>query len=159
MFKASLDSLAKWLGPAILLFVVFTIFTIDKLAGNPGWTSIIPLIAIIPILIGTYIYSPKSYSVDMDTISINRIAGKFFINRKDIKSISAIDKKEIGTAWRTMGNGGLFGYTGYYSSSKLGKMRWFVSQRKNYVLITMNNDTKYLLSPDDVAGFLAATQS
>jgi len=38
-------------------------------------------------------------------------------------------------------------------------MRWFVSQRKNYILITMNNERKYLVSPDDVAGFLAATQS
>jgi hypothetical protein len=73
--------------------------------------------------------------------------------------MSAISEAELGRAWRMMGNGGVFGYTGYYSSSNIGKMRWFVSQRKNYVLITMNNDSKFLLSPDDVAGFLAATQS
>jgi hypothetical protein len=97
--------------------------------------------------------------VEIDHIIVHRIASNFFISRKEIKSIVKISLEEMGMPWRTFGNGGVFGYTGYYSSSNVGKMRWFVSQRKNYILITMNNERKYLVSPDDVAGFLAATQS
>ena len=158
MFKASLDITSKIISISIFLFSI-SFFVIEKLIlkMDEGFVYI-PLLILLPILISTYIYSPKSYSVDMDNIIVNRMASNFFISRKEIKSIVEISSKEMGMPWRTFGNGGLFGYTGYYSSSKLGKMRWFVSQRKNYVLITMNNESKFLLSPDDVAGFLAATQ-
>ena len=159
MFKASLDITSK-IVTSSLVFFVFTIAILENtfLKTNEPFIYL-PVVLLLPLLIGTYIYSPKSYSVDMDYIIVNRIARNFFISRKEIKSTVKISAEEMGMPWRTFGNGGVFGYTGYYSSSKLGKMRWFVSQRKNYVLITMKNERKYLVSPDDVAGFLAATQS
>ncbi len=80
--------------------------------------------------------------------------GKFFISRKDIASIRPLSESELGGEWRMAGNGGVFGYTGWFSSGKIGKMRWFVTQRKNYVLIELNSGSKILLSPDDVGGFM-----
>ena len=159
MFKASLDITSKIITISLVLFVVaIAILENTFLKTNEAFIYI-PIFFLLPLLIATFIYSPKSYTVDLDNIVVKRLAKDFLISRKDIKSIVEITSKEMGMPWRTFGNGGLFGYTGYYSSSKTGKMRWFVSQRKNYVLITMNNDSKFLLSPDDVAGFLAATQS
>jgi hypothetical protein len=159
MFKASLDITSKIVTSSLVLFVI-TIAILENtfLKTNEPFIYL-PVLFLLPLLIVTYIYSPKFYSVDMDYIIVHRKVSNFFISRKEIKSTVKISSVEMGMPWRTFGNGGVFGYTGYYSSSKLGKMRWFVSQRKNYVLITMNNDSKYLLSPDDVAGFLAATQS
>jgi roadblock/LC7 domain-containing protein len=160
MFKASLDNLAKYLPFVLVGFVLLIFITIGVTIENGSiFVALLPALPICIITIGAYYYSPLYYEVEMDSIAIVRKAGKFFIARKDIKALSAISEAELGRAWRMMGNGGVFGYTGYYSSSNIGKMRWFVSQRKNYVLITMNNDSKFLLSPDDVAGFLAATQS
>lgn len=159
MFKASLDNLAKYLPFVLIGFVLLIFITLGVTIENgPISVALIPALPICIITLIAYYYSPLYYEVDMDSIAVVRKAGKFFIARKDIKSINAITENQLGTAWRMMGNGGVFGYTGYYSSSNIGKMRWFVTQRKNYVLIILNNDSKYLLSPDDVAGFLVATQ-
>ncbi len=51
--------------------------------------------------------------------------------------------------YRILGNGGLFGYTGYYRNSTFGNMRWFATQRKNYILIEKNNGQKIIITPDE----------
>lgn len=115
MFKASLDNLAKYL-PFVLIGFSFLIFiTIGvTLEGGIISVALIPAFLIGIISLIAYFYSPLFYDVEMDSISIIRKAGKFFIARKDIKGIRAISENELGTAWRMMGNGGVFGYTGWF---------------------------------------------
>ncbi len=153
-FKASLDFIATYLGWGILISVI--IFSGILITGGiSDWKAFIPLVIVSLGILSRYFYSPQLYSVGNNRIEIIRTAGKYVIVKEEIHSIQSITKKEMGTVWRLFGNGGLYGYTGWFSTS-IGKMRWFVTQRKNYVLIQMKDYKKFLLSPDDVEGFLAA---
>ncbi len=158
-YKASLDTLSKVATVATSLFFLF--FAVKAFTS---WTEM-PYILLIPcailfaVLFGTYLYSPLGYEITLDSIQVDRRISKFHIQRNEILSITPLSSAELGRAFRTFGNGGMFGYTGWFRSSKQGSMRWFVSQRKNYVCVLTNNHKKYILSPDDVEGFIkAATQ-
>lgn len=155
-FKASLDNASKLISGAIILFaLVFVlfglfIFTEDRIA------LILPIVILLAVSGFTYLYSPKGYSIENNFILVHRLAGLKKIPRSEIYEIRAISEEELGTTWRMFGNGGLFGYTGWFSTS-IGKMRWYLSQRKNYVLFRLNNEGLILISPDDVEGFLQAS--
>jgi len=56
---------------------------------------------------------------------------------------------------RLFGDGGLFGYYGLFRTSKLGKCTWYVTNRRNAVVMIASSKT-YIFSPDDVDGFVAA---
>ncbi len=157
VFKASLDTASKMVSFMLAIFSLsFPLFS--YLSGNSeAWAFCLPLLPLIIIVGGTYLYSPKGYALDSEFLYIVRIADKKKIARKDIASVQSVSPEELGRVWRMFGNGGLFGYTGWFSTA-LGKMRWYVSQRKNYVLLTMTNNAKILLSPDDVTSFIHAIE-
>ena len=59
---------------------------------------------------------------------------------------------------RLWGSGGLFGYYGLFSTAKLGKSTWYVTNRSNAVVLITAAKT-ILFSPDDPKEFLAAIRS
>ena len=155
-FKASLDNTSKILTAAIFGFnVIFFILFMFQLK-DMGPIMLIPIFILIPIILFTFLYQPLGYELTMDNIEIHRRINKFYIPKNEIDSISHISGSELGNTWRMMGNGGLFGYTGYFHSSNLGKMRWFVTQRNHYVIIRKTDGKKILISPDDPDGFVQA---
>ena len=54
---------------------------------------------------------------------------------------------------RLGGSGGLFGYYGLFSTAKLGRSTWYVTNRSNSMVVITAAKT-VLLSPDDPEGFL-----
>lgn len=155
MFKASLDKMAQVI-PALMVLLSFGMLTLPYFTDDMTFEliTIFPTLLILVIVFISYLYSPQGYEINLDSIAVVRKMGKFFISRKDIASIRTLSESELGGVWRMAGNGGVFGYTGWFSSGKIGKMRWFVTQRKNYILIELNSGKKILLSPDDVGGFM-----
>lgn len=156
IFKASLDNASKLISGATILFaLIFILFGLfifkeDKIA------LIFPVFILLAVSGFTFLYSPKGYSIEPDAICVHRLVGIKKINRSEIYEVRAIDEEDLGRTWRMFGNGGMFGYTGWFSTS-MGKMRWYLSQRKNYVLLSLNNEKRILISPDDVNGFLKAS--
>jgi hypothetical protein len=159
MFIASLDKVAK-LTPVVMIFFSVAIVLISLFADVNSFKFVLlfPSILILSIVYVCYLYQPIGYTLEADSLHINRRIGKYTISRNSIEKVFPLTTEELGFSWRIAGNGGVFGYTGWYSSGKMGKMRWFVSQRKNYVMIQTNDIKKYLLSPDDVEGFLLASK-
>lgn len=158
-FKASLDITSKIITTSIALFDLILLLTLYILLKDQGYVVLIPVIILSLTILFTYLYQPLGYEITNDQVEIHRRINKFYINRTEIISVKTLSDTELGRSWRRMGNGGMFGYTGYYSSSKQGKMRWFVSQRKNYVVLMMQNGKKMILSPDDPNGFVEMYQS
>lgn len=149
MFPASLDTTSKLVSYALMAFAVAMTVTMYSTLDE-HWLLLILPNAILPVIIlFTWLYSPYAYSVTQDAVLVHRKMGNFTIPIKDIKVVNTLDKKAMGWPVRLMGNGGLFGYTGWYTSSPQGRMRWFVRQQKNYVVIIMNNERKYVLSPNE----------
>jgi len=90
---------------------------------------------------------------------IKRIIGDFKVERKKILKVIHPDRSYLSFVVRVFGNGGLFGYTGYFWNKSFGKMHWFVTQRKNYVVIDIGTKRKIVLSPDDYDGLIDALQN
>ncbi len=156
MFPASLDTTSKIISYALMGFAVAMSITMFSTLDE-HWLLLILPNAILPVLIlFTWLYSPYAYSVTQDAVLVHRKMGNFTIPIKDIRIVNTLDKKAMGWPIRLMGNGGLFGYTGWYTSSPQGRMRWFVRQQKNYVVIIMNNERKYVLSPNDPQALVEA---
>jgi hypothetical protein len=157
MFKASLDRTAKitpYAMGAFALILIIVGFTInDKLAP---WIFSFPSAVILVIILGCRAYMPLGYTIDSTSITVERKMGSFLIPRKDIQDTQVVTAEELGRTWRMAGNGGVFGYTGWFSSSKFGTMRWFATSREQGVLITMHSGKKFFLSPDDAKGFISA---
>lgn len=128
---------------AILLVLVAT--TQSIIAG--GFCALI-------VAVG-YAYSPRGYVIADGAIVVKRLAGSIRIPIASIRSARAATADDLAGALRLWGNGGMFGYYGLYSTSRLGKCTWYVTDRRRAVVLV--TDAKILLlSPDDVPAFLAA---
>lgn len=156
LYKASLDSLAKGMSIAILIFLVIgasIIYNLDPTNPNkiPLWAALL----IESIFLGTfllcYLYAPQAYTVESDKLSIIRPIGNIDLALNNFSSVRLVDKSEIRTLVRTFGVGGLFGYFGFYYSSSMGKLSLYTTQRKNRVLIEQKEGRKVILSPDDAS--------
>ncbi len=157
MYKSSLDKLSRIIPAAMCLFALL-MAGIGYAQEKTDFLIIyaIPSVFMLVLTAACYLYSPKGYSVDSSFLFVHRLAGTFKIPRAEILHIRQIDSKELGRVWRMAGNGGVFGYTGWFSSSKLGKMRWFVTRRDRAVLVELQSGRKYLLSPDEPQALLDA---
>ena len=103
----------------------------------------------------TYAYSPKGYTVEHRSIVVRRrLVGPKSISLEGIREVRTADPGELRGAIRLWGNGGLFGYYGLFRTPKLGKSRWYLTTRRNAVVVVTESQTA-LFSPDDVEGFLA----
>lgn len=106
------------------------------------------LLLFVAILLLSYLFSTIRYKIQDGRLIINRPIGNIKINSRDITEIRKI-KNRIFTL-RTFGSGGLFGFYGKFYNSKYGNMTWYVTQRKNLILLTTKNGKKIMISPDDV---------
>lgn len=155
MYKASLDKNARLIPYVMAAFAIALLIVgfVNKSEMAPLVLSV-PSAFILVLILGCRAYMPLGYTIDAGHINVERKMGQFSISRAEIEKISIVNDSELGRTWRMMGNGGIFGYTGWFSSANYGKMRWFVTSREKYILIQMYSGKKYLLSPDDCTGFM-----
>jgi Bacterial PH domain len=160
-FKASLDTVSKivtiLMSPIFVLWPFYMFFTISQ---QPDHTFSQAFIAIIIFVLLIYVLCliswVKSYTITDTELIINKFFGKRIIARADIKSAKYITKKEMGFVIRMLGNGGIFGYTGFFTNKTIGRMRWHVTNQQNLVILSMLNGKTICVSPDEVPEFLKA---
>lgn len=161
-YKATLGMASRIITSLVIIFFIGQIFFFahkNSVEPRKEWAfaaAFMILLLLLPVI--TYLYRPKAYMLDGQNFYISRIAGSFRIPLSVITTVQQIPNSDLRFSIRTFGNGGLFGYTGYFRNSKLGKMRWFVSQRKNYVLIETNDGAKFVVSPDEPGQLLVDFQ-
>jgi len=156
VFKASLDLLSKFvtsLVAIIAIVMLFNYFMEDRFIFifTGGFLFLLLLIL--------FLFMPQNYLISDKELIINRIIGNFKVDKKNILKVIHPDRSYLAFVIRVFGNSGLFGYTGYFWNKSFGKMHWFVTQRKNYVVIDMGAKRKIVLSPDDYEGLIDALQN
>jgi len=155
-YKASTDTLCKIITAGVLvLFIAIGQNNVRSIISTNG--DIKPvlihggiLLLFVLIFIGSYLYSTYKYSVKGDILIIHRPISNLEIKLSDIAEIRSIDSTDLSGTIRTFGNGGLFGYYGKYYNSKIGNMTWYVTQKKNRILLRTQNEDKIIISPDDL---------
>ena len=102
----------------------------------------------------SYAYSARGYVCEGPRLVIKRLVGDVTIPLDGLREARLATGDDFRGCRRLWGNGGLFGYYGLFRTTKLGKCTWYVTNRKNAVVLVTAAKT-VVLSPDDVTGFLA----
>ncbi len=158
-FKTSLDNTA--IVVTLLITVLFAfIVGIEYYVAASSEGALYPVAATAVILLLIYClafaYRPAGYKITADALIICRLIANVHIERAAIQSIAIIDKKQLNTCVRTFGVGGLFGYYGSFANFKIGGMTWYATRRDKAVLITIANNKKIVVTPDDPEAFINA---
>jgi hypothetical protein len=148
-FASSYDLPSKIISAsAIAVFAIAFIVTRNALVG----------VFELCVIVLAYLYSPQSYAVSGPTILIKRLIGTVRVPLEGIRDLRAGTPEDFRKCIRLWASGGLFGYYGSFKTARLGKCRWYVTNRSQSVIIVTNERT-VVLSPNDVPGFLASVQS
>jgi hypothetical protein len=160
-FKASMDSLTKGLTIVVSVILVLSgfvpIFTSEFQFSNistPAPFYVMPL-AFIIMLLFTYGFSPKGYSLQDGQLVIYRPFRNKFYGTESIQTVSIVAKEELKWSMRVFGVGGLFGYFGLFRNSRYGTMIWYASRRDQFVVIERSNGKTIVLTPDDPNSFVS----
>jgi|SRR6185312_2018382 len=147
-FTTSYDSAAKTISAAVtVMFLVLGLATQNVAVG----------ILFALILAAAYAWSPTGYSIGDGFLSVHRVIGNLRIPLASIREVRIASSEDLQGSLRIFGSGGLFGYYGIFRSPKLGKSTWFVT-RHSHAVIVMTSAGNFVLSPDDVDGFVAWTR-
>jgi hypothetical protein len=158
-FSATLDGLAKTLSFvvfAVLLIPVLSIISLYNRSHDPA--LFIAPAAVLIVLFVALIYRVKGYELDAESLNILRPVSTLKIPLHRIRSIRAVGSKELGFGIRTFGSGGFFGYFGKFYYRHTGHVTLYVTDRSKMLLLTLDDDKKILISPDNTAAFMAAFQ-
>ena len=153
-FKTSLDRLAK--GITIGIIVLFSFIIGGQLIPAYGLDPIRSLFLIgllIAICLFCFLFRPLTYVLTNDNLVIHRLFNDVIIKRQNIVTAREVNKKDMGLTIRTFGVGGLFGYFGKFSNSKIGRLTMYGTRRNNAVLIETDKK-KFILTPDDPIQFI-----
>ena len=148
-FSASYDRTTKIISLVVCLGFLAVIFAVHSVA----------LVCLsLAVMFVAYAYSPRGYVIEGRAILVKRLAGTVRIALDNGYEARRTTTDDFRGCIRLWGSGGLFGYYGLFSTAKLGKSTWYVTNRKNGVVLITGSKTT-LLSPDDPDRFLAAVQS
>ncbi len=148
-FPASYDTTTKIISVVVcILLAGVTLFTHSVVVAGAGAV----------LLLLSYAYSPRGYVVADRCVTVRRLLRNVFFPLDGILEARRARADDFRGVLRLWGVGGLFGYYGLFRTSTLGKCWWYLTNRRNAVVVVTEKETA-LFSPDDVSGFLAAVGS
>ncbi len=111
------------------------------------------------IILVTWLFAVRGYAIEDGVLKIQRPFWTTTISLSPDTVFRAEPEIRKGL-WRTAGNGGLFGYTGWYRNSSLGSFRAYVTSWSNAVSITSESTgLRIVLSPESQGVILLDTVS
>jgi hypothetical protein len=148
-FSASYDRTTKIVSILVSAFLIAI-----PLASRSLVIGGLPLL----VLLISYIYSPRGYVVSSEGLIVKRWVGNILIPLESIQEIRPVSAGELRGSLRLWGSGALFGYYGIFRTPNMGNARWYVTDRGKCVAVRSETKT-YIVSPDDVDGFMAAMKT
>jgi len=145
---ARLDRIAIFITVLVTIFlIVLSVFFIFKIPY--GW---IFAVLMMTILLICYLWSPKRYVFKSELLIIEKIAGHHIsIRLRDIEAYARVPNFAKLKAARIFGNGGLFGFYGFFSTSEYGDINCQLTSLKDIIIIKTKK-MNYALSPDNCEG-------
>ena len=114
------------------------------------WLSVLPL----SIVVGAALFMVRGYSITHDEILIHRLFWDTRLSRQGLQS-AVLEPDAFRGALRTFGNGGLFGFTGWYESPRLGSFRAFATDSARTVVLRYARKA-VVVTPDQPDQFIRA---
>jgi len=145
---------ARWGKLLIIISTLISIFLLvifSAIAFSERTTTVtaMALYLAMPLLIifVSLLFTVRGYTVSGNTLRIKRLLWNTNI---DIGMLSTVecDPKAMTGSIRTLGNGGLFSFSGRYRSGKFGSFRAYVTDFKNCVIIKASGQIT-VVSPEN----------
>lgn len=80
-------------------------------------------------------YAPQCVEVGDGSLIVVRRYDNVVIREDDIKELRPLDKQDLRYCLRLWGNGGVFGYTGYFWAPKLGRFSMYATSLSGLTLV------------------------
>ena len=160
-YSISYDTATKIITPIALIAMVAGLGTL-WMTGIEEMRAYkyLSLAVLFIVLILSWGYAPKSYSIDDGRVCVNRMLMQpFEILISDIASVEVVPKQRLKGSIRTFGSGAFFGYYGRFTNRHFGAMRWYATNLNNAVLIRTRENKKIILTPNERDSFINAIQS
>lgn len=145
---AELDKTSKFITFGIL--ILFSSMIFFNLAFSCAFYISYILIGVLLIC---FLIKPIYYMDSKEKIIIKFLFFKKVLYKQNIMEVKSILAKDVNNSLRTFGVGGLFGYNGYFNNKRFGRMIWFTTNRDYFVLITLKDNKKYVISPKNKEDF------
>ena len=115
-------------------------------------------VAMIPIviLVGCASFAVRGYSVDLTRLSVQRLVGSTTMSLTGL-SRAWFDPDACKGSMRVVGNGGLFSFSGWFSSKRLGRYRLFATDFTRAVVLSLPSGN-VVISPAAPQAFVAHLQ-
>lgn len=146
------DQLVSWSAALVLVVVAIIMMCVDDI--HETWPAIVTLVLVEIGCVGYGLAtSPQHIIVDSEGMGIRWRTGGRFVALSDIKSVEWYDKdpmrKPLVKSTRTVGNGGMFGYTGRWYNREIGHFHIYARRLKGVVLVELANGKKVIVSCDE----------
>lgn len=144
------------------LLKVFSLFGILVLTGVPGWLLITNdyavteailycAIPIVVLFIGL-LFTVRGYVIRGSVLGVRRLLWETEFDLSSLVSVKH-DPRAMTGSIRTMGNGGLFSFSGRYRSRKLGSFRAYITDLRNCVVLKFAEQV-IVISPENPEMFV-----
>ncbi|MGP8247964.1 MAG: PH domain-containing protein [Bryobacteraceae bacterium] len=152
-FSASYDTTTKIVSAIVCGLAVLIPIALQKVPLGPvvGGLGIFALVL-------AYAYSPRGYRVAERAITVRRLIGAVRIPLEDVRAVRIAEADDFRGCVRLWGSGGLFGYYGLFHTSKLGKSTWYLTSRRNRVVVITGAKTA-VFSPHEAERFVEAIRA
>ena len=143
-FSASYDRTTKIVSAIACMLLAIPAATVHSIG--------VRIVSVLVMLV-SYAYSPRSYGFADGSIVIKRLVGTVRIPFKDIQDVRPVTKEDLTGTIRLWGSGGMFGYYGWFQTPRLGRCKWYMTDRSKAVVVRTATQT-VLVSPDPREIFL-----
>lgn len=111
-------------------------------------------VAMIPllILVGALFFVVRGFPIDKGQLCVARLLSTTRFPLAGLVNVYA-DAQACKGAWKVAGNGGLFSFTGWFQSKRLGRFRVFVTDFREGVVLEFE-DRVLVISPADPQVFI-----
>ena len=127
---------------AVVLLTIYIVYMVYFVEGDLTDRILLPIV--FAVIYFFALRTPRYFYIEKD-----RIVVKFFIGSKvleGIQSVRPILKGELKGTRRSLGNGGLMGYTGYFSNMYIGSFQMYAVNKDELALVTLANGKQYVIN-------------
>lgn len=154
-FKAPWDTMLRSISAlTVVIMLGFPLYDLSTSGGiliNTGHPIIIRLVPAILIIL--LLFMIRSYKISGNALLVRRLFWNTRIELSDIRS-ALYDPEGMKGSIKTIGNGGVFSYSGWFYSKKLGKFRALATNRAECVVLNFTDGKTILISPENPQMFL-----
>jgi len=104
-------------------------------------------------LISTLLFTIRGFTVSGSTLLVRRLLWNTRLDLTGLKSVT-VDRNAMKGSIKTLGNGGLFSFSGSFRSRSLGKFRAFVTDMSSCVVLELQSG-KVVISPENPEYFVS----